>query len=150
MLDMHKITTSTILTSPIGVLPTTRVTKIRHGRKFRVYRPCGIPPTIQSVESTLSIFLVFEPCVHIPNEMVVFIVAYVHLLQFPIQTQLGVEIFVKGIEVLLDLGGGEFCAGDVLGVLVEVSAEDGLRVGWFDVFSVASVAVEAGADFEVE
>jgi hypothetical protein len=147
---MHKITTIPSFTSPIGMLPTTRLPKIRHGRKFRVYRTGGIPPTIQSFESTLGSFLVFEPGVHISNEMVAGIVADMHLLQFPILAQLGVEILVKGVKVLLDMGGGEFGAGDMLGVLVDVSAEDGLGVVWFDVFSVAAVAVATGADFVVE
>lgn len=35
-------------------------------------------------------------------------------------------------------------------VLVEVWQEDGLRVGWFDVFAGTAVAVAAGADFVVE
>ena len=36
------------------------------------------------------------------------------------------------------------------GVLVEVGEENRLRVGWFDVFARAAVAVAAGADFVVE
>lgn len=35
-------------------------------------------------------------------------------------------------------------------VLVQVGQEDGLRVGWLDVFARAAVAVAAGADFVVE
>jgi hypothetical protein len=147
---MHKITTSTPVTNPLGMLPTIRLPKIRHWRKFSVYRTGGIPPTIQSVESTLGRLLVFEPGVDISNEMVAVIVADVHFLQFPVLTQLAVEILVKGIEMLLDLGRSEFCTRDMLGVLVDVSAEDGLGIVWFDVFSGAAVAVTTGADFVVE
>jgi hypothetical protein len=101
---------------PLGMLPTTGLPKICHRRQFRVYRTGGIPPTIQSVESTLRSLLVLEPGVDISNEMVAVIVAHMQFLQFPIQAQLGVEILVEGIKVFLDLGGGELCTGDMLGV----------------------------------
>ena len=40
--------------------------------------------------------------------------------------------------------------GIVGGILVEVGQEDGLRVGWFDVFARTTVTVPAGTDFVVE
>jgi len=52
--------------------------------------------------------------------------------------------------VLLDLLLIHGVSRDVLGVLVDVAAEDGLRVVWLDVFSRAALAVATCADFVVE
>lgn len=52
--------------------------------------------------------------------------------------------------MVLQLTGVHLVFGIVGRVLVEVWEEDGLRVGGFDVFARAAVAVAAGADFVVE
>ena len=52
--------------------------------------------------------------------------------------------------MVLQLAGVHLVFRVVGRVLIEVGKEDGLRVGWFDVFSRAAVAVTASADFVVE
>ena len=52
--------------------------------------------------------------------------------------------------MILQLGRRETRFVVVGRVLVEVGEQDGLRVGGFDVFARAAVAVAAGADFVVE
>ena len=52
--------------------------------------------------------------------------------------------------MVLELAGVHLVFGIVCRVLVEVWKEDGLRVGWLDMFSRAAVTVAAGADLVVE
>jgi hypothetical protein len=52
--------------------------------------------------------------------------------------------------VFLDLGMVEGVAREMLGVLVDVTEEDGLGVVWTDVFSAAGITVATGADFVEE
>jgi hypothetical protein len=58
-----------------------------------------------------------------------------HFLDFAVFTELAVKIFVKGIEMGLDLVAVQGVALHVFGVLVDVSAEDGLGEVWADVFA---------------
>jgi hypothetical protein len=98
----------------------------------------------------LCILLILESSIEIPNEMVSYIIADMHFLQLAVFGKFAEKIFIECIKMLLDLLGVESIAGVVHGVLVDVSAEDGLRVVWFDVFSGAVVTVTAGAYFVVE
>ena len=52
--------------------------------------------------------------------------------------------------MLLDLLGVESVAGSMNWVVVNVSAEDGLRVVWFYVLSATTVTVAAGTNFVIE
>lgn len=82
--------------------------------------------------------------------MVVVIVAHYQLLQLSVLAHLTPDILVKGVEVVLQLGGVHAVLGVEGWVLVEVWHQDRLAVGGLDVFSGAAVAVAAGADFVVE
>ena len=78
------------------------------------------------------------------------IIADVHLFDFTVLAELGIEVFVKGFKVLLDLLSVERVSGVVDWVLVDVSTEDGLTELRTYVFSTASIAVSACANFVVE
>jgi len=81
---------------------------------------------------------------------IVIIITNNHLLQLAILAHLAPKVLVKRIEIVLHLLCIHLVLGVVRRVLVEVGEEDGLRVGWLDVFARAAVAVAAGADFVVE
>ena len=132
------------------VQPTTRLPKIRHRTQFTVNRPGSIPPRIERIARRLCTFLILEPRIHVPDQMVVIVIAYDHLLHLAVLAHLAPEVLVEGVEVVLELRGREAGLVVVCGVLVEVREQDGLRVGGLDVFARAAVAVAAGADLVVE
>jgi hypothetical protein len=82
--------------------------------------------------------------------MIVVVIAYHHFLDFAVLAHLAPKVLVKGVEVVLELRGCEARFVVVGWVLVEVGQQDGLGVGWFDVFARTAVAMAAGADFVVE
>ena len=81
---------------------------------------------------------------------IIVVITYHHLLRFPILAHLAPEIFVEGVEMVLQLARIHLVLRVVGRVLVEVGEEDGLRIRWFYVFARASVAMPACADFVVE
>jgi hypothetical protein len=78
------------------------------------------------------------------------VIAHMHFLDFPIFSQFAEEIFVKRVEMLLDLLCVESVSRLMEGVLIDISAENGLGVVWFDVLSRAVFAVAACSYFVVE
>lgn len=82
--------------------------------------------------------------------MIVVVVAHHDLLDLAVFAHLAPKVLVEGIEVVLQLLWVHARLVVVGRVLVEVGQENGLRVGWFDVFARAAVAVAACADFVVE
>ena len=82
--------------------------------------------------------------------MVSNIIADVHLFYFTVLAELGIKVFVKGVKVLLDLLSVECVSGVVDWVLVDVSTENGLTELRTYMFSTASIAVSACANFVVE
>ena len=81
---------------------------------------------------------------------VIVIITHDYLFYLSELAHLAPEVLVEGIEVVLQLACVHLDLGVVRRVLVEIGQEDGLRVGRFDMFSRAAVAVSAGADFVVE
>lgn len=81
---------------------------------------------------------------------IVVIVAYNHLLDLSKLAHLTPKVLIEGIKVVLELRGRHLELWVVSRVLIEIRQENGLRVGWLDVFSRTSVAVSACADFVVE
>ena len=67
--------------------------------------------------------------------MIVIVVADDDFLDLAVLAHLGPEVFVEGVEVVLELGGVHFVLRVVGRVLVEVGQEDGLGVGGLDVFA---------------
>ena len=81
---------------------------------------------------------------------VIVVVTHDDLLRLAIFAHLAPEILVESIEVVLELTGIHLVFWIVCRILVQIWQEDCLRVGGFDVFSRAAVAMAAGADFVVE
>ena len=147
---MNEIAEPAAHASLATVKPTTRLAEIRHGAELAVNRPPSIPPAIQALASRLRRILVLEARVHIPNQMIIVVVANHHLLNLAELAHLAPEVLVEGVEVVLQLRGRHARFAVVGRVLVEVWEEDGLAVGGLDVFARAAVAVAAGANFVVE
>jgi hypothetical protein len=82
--------------------------------------------------------------------MVSHVIADVHLFYFTVLAELGIEVFVEGVKVLLDLLRVQCVSGVVDWVLVDVSTENGLTELRTNMFSTASIAVSACANFVVE
>jgi len=133
-----------------AIQPAARFAEIRDRRELAVDGPRRVPARVQRVAGFLRAVFVFESCVDVADEMIVIVVAYNHLLNLPKLAHLTPEILIESIEVVLQLTGVHLVLRIVGWVLVQVGQEDGLRVGWLDVFARAAVAVAAGADFVVE
>ena len=82
--------------------------------------------------------------------MVSNIITDMHLFYFTVLAELGIEVFVKGVIVLLDLLSVECVSRVVDWVLVDVSTENGLTELRTYMFSTASIAVSACSNFVVE
>lgn len=147
---MNKITKPAPHTPLPAIQPAARLPEVRHGAQFTVDGPRGVPAAVERVARRLRAVLVLEPRVHVPDQVVVVVVAHDELLHLAVLAHLAPDVLVEGVEVVLQLGRGEAGFGVVGWVLVEVGQEDGLGVGGFDVFAGAAVAVPAGADFVVE
>jgi hypothetical protein len=98
----------------------------------------------------LRFFFIFESSIYIADEVISNIIADVHLFDFTVLAELGIEVFVKGFKVLLDLLSVERVSGVVNWVLVDVSTENGLTELRTYMFSTTSIAVSACANFVVE
>ena len=147
---MNEVAEPTPYTSLPTIEPTTRLPEIGHRAQFAIYRLPGIPPRVQRITSCLCAILVLKPRIHVPNQVIIIVITHYHLLHLAILAHLAPKVLVEGIEVILELGAREAGLVVVGWVLVEVGQEDGLRVGGFDVFARAAVAVAAGSDFVVE
>ena len=81
---------------------------------------------------------------------VIIIITDHDLFDFSVLAHLAPEVFVEGIEVVLQLACIHLVLGVISGVLVQVGQENGLTVGRLDVFSRAAVAVSASTNLVVE
>lgn len=147
---MNEVAESSSDASLSRVQSATRLSEVRNGRKLAVDRSGSIPSRIQRIASLLRRVLVFESRIHISDQMIVVVVAHHDLLDLAVFAHLAPKVLVEGIEVVLQLLWVHARLVVVGRVLVEVGQENGLRVGWFDVFARAAVAVAACADFVVE
>lgn len=68
----------------------------------------------------LSRIFVFETRVDVTDEMVIIIVAYYNFFYLPVLAHLAPEIFVKGVEMVLQLAGVHLVLRIIGWVLVEV------------------------------
>ncbi len=107
---------------------TTGLSEIRHGRKFAVDGPGGIPPAVKRVTRRLRRILVFESRINVANKMIIVIVANHHLLELAVLAHLTPKVLVEGVEVVLQLRGIHLVLRVVGRVLVQVGQEDRLRV----------------------
>jgi len=147
---MNEIAETTSHASLAAVQPTARLSEVRDGAQFTIDRSSRVPATIQRVTRRLRRVLVLEARVHVADQMVVVVVADDQLLHFAVLAHLAPDVFVEGVEVVLQLLRIHGVFGVVGWILVQVGKEDGLRVGGLDVLARAAVAVAAGADFVVE
>lgn len=150
LLPVNKVTEPGTHTPLPAIQPTARLPKVRDGAQLAINRTRRIPAGIEVIARLLRVLLVLESGIDIANQVVVVVVAHDHLLDFAVLGHLAEEVFVEGIEVVLELGGVHFVFRVEGGVLVQVGKEDCLAVAGLDVFAGAAVAVAAGADFVVE
>jgi len=150
LLPVDEVAEATPHTPLSTVQPATRLPEVRHRTQLAVDRPRRIPPAIQGITRRLRTVLVLEARVHVADQVIVVVVAYHQLFDLAVFAHLAPDVLVKGVEVVLELGGVHARFVVVGWVLVEVRHEDGLRVGGLDVFARAAVAVTARADLVVE
>lgn len=150
VLAMDEITESAPNAALPAVQTTARLAEVGNRREFTVDRPRSVPARVQIIAGLLSAVFVFEPRVDVADQVVVVVVADDELLELAVLAHLAPDVFVEGVEVVLQLGRVHAVLGVEGGVLVEVGHEDGLRVGGLDVFAGAAIAVAAGADLIVE
>ena len=152
---MNKIAKSSPHTSFAAVEATTRFSEIGDGGELAVDGARGIPTAIEGVAGLLGGIFVFEAGVDVADEVcwlgvrfrlwvdgwwgegltVVVIITHHDFLWFTVLAHLAPKIFVKGVEVVLQLAGVHLVFRIVGGVLIEVGEENGLRIGRFDMFS---------------
>jgi hypothetical protein len=132
------------------VLSTTRLSEIGDRTQLGIHRSRSIPSRIQTVNGLLRVVFIFKTSIHISNQVISNVIADMHFLEFAVFAEFRVKVFVKGVKVLLDLLFIEGVSRSMFGIMVDVSAEDCLRVVWFDVLSRTTFAVTTGADFVIE
>ena len=132
---MYEIAEPTPNTSLAAVEPTASFPKVRDRAKLAVDRPRSIPSTIERVAGLLRRVFVLEPRVHIPNQMVIVIVAHYDLLHFAVLAHLAPQVLVEGVEMVLELGGIHARFVVVGRILVEIWHEDCLGIGGLDMFA---------------
>lgn len=133
-----------------AIQPATRFPEIRDRTQLAVDRASGIPPLVQGVRRRLRAVLVLEPRIHVPDQMVIVVVADHQFFELAVFAQLAPDVFVECVKVVLQLVLVHFVLGVEGWVLVEVREQYRLRVGRLDVLSRAAVAMAARADFIVE
>jgi len=100
---MYEVTETASHAALSTIEPTTSLPKVCHRAQFAVNRPCRVPATVQRITRFLRILLVFEPCVHIPNQVIVVIVAHDDLFHLAVLAHLAPEVLIEGVEVILEL-----------------------------------------------
>jgi len=73
---MHEVAEASSIALSVFVLSATRLAKVRDWRELRVQRSTGVPPVVQVLNGSLRFCFPFETSVHVPDQMVTHIVAY--------------------------------------------------------------------------
>lgn len=102
---MDKVTKPAAHTPLAAVKATARLSKVRNRAQFTVDGTSGVPATIQIVAGLLGRLLVLEARVDVADQVVVVVVTHDQLLELAVLAHLAPDIFVEGIEVVLELGG---------------------------------------------
>lgn len=110
----------------------------------------GVLLVVEVVVGFLGWVFVFEVGVDVVDEVVIIVVVDNEFFDFVVFVYFVLDVFVEGVEVVLELGGVYFVFWVEGWVLVEVGYEDCLWVGGFDVFVGVVVVVVVGVDFVVE
>jgi hypothetical protein len=147
---MNEIAETTTHTALSAVESATSFPKVRHRAQLTIDRSRRIPPGVQGIASRLRAILVLESRIHVADEVVIVVVADDDFFDLAEFAHLAPEVFVEGVEVVLELGGVHLVLLVVGWVLVEVGEENCLAVGGLDMFSRAAVPVAACADLVVE
>lgn len=124
---MHKVAKAFTFALSQLVLPTATLPEICHGRQLGMQRSHSIPPVVQRLDCSSCFCFVFESRIYISEKVVADIVANNHFLEVSIFGQFDEEVFIKPIEIRLEL----FCRhiltfGCVARVIVDIRKEDGL------------------------
>ena len=100
---MYEVAEPASYASLSAVEPTTRFAKIRHRRQFAVDRSCSVPARVQRIARLLRRIFVLETCIDVADEVVIVVVADDDFLDLAVLAHLGPEVFVEGVEVVLQL-----------------------------------------------
>jgi len=117
---MHEIAEPSTVAFTIFVLPAARLAKVCDGRQFGVERATSIPAFVEIIHSCLGLRFPFVSGIDISNQVVSNVVAHMQLQQVPKLGELTVQIFIHGIETLLELLLCELADGVVRGVVVDI------------------------------
>ncbi|GMT30392.1 hypothetical protein PFISCL1PPCAC_21689, partial [Pristionchus fissidentatus] len=158
-LEMHEVAEGALKAAAQLVLSAARLTEVRHGRQFRVYRLAVEPSVrVEIRDGLVGARLVHELDVHVADHVLANVVAHVHLLDLSVLVvELGEDLVEEVVKVLLLLA--VLLAHTIErvrhsrvddGVPVEVLEQDRLRERRHVVRTGAFAAVSACADLEVE
>ena len=100
---MYEIAETSSDTSLSRIQSAACLSEVCDRRQLAVYWPRGIPSAVQRVTCRLRAILVLESRVHVPDEMIVVVVANYHLFDFAELAHLAPEILVEGVEMVLQL-----------------------------------------------
>jgi len=139
------------------ILSTTCLPEVGDWGQFRYHRTSREPPIVQVLNGPFRILLFAKLNVNITHKMISEIVTHVHLLNLSVFIfQFNEHVLEEVIEMFLHLLLSHVRMRSisrlscVLGVVVKILEEDGLRKGWPVMDPRASIPVATGADFEVE
>lgn len=160
---MHEVAEASSIALPVFVLSAARLAKVRDRGELCVQRSTGVPPVVQVLNSSLRFSFPFETSVHVADQMVTHVVAYLLTIVSAITRmmkdythmkfkkvsklrQLAVQVLVNRVKSLLKLLRGQTADRIVGRVMVHVREQNGLRECGFDVLSRTPVTVPAGSD----
>ena len=160
---MHEIAETSPIALSVFVLSATSLAKVRDRGEFCVQRSTGVPPVVQVLNGSLRFCFPFETSVHVADQMVTHIVAYLLTTMSVITRmmkdythmkfkkvselrQLAVQVLVNRVKPLLEFLRGQTADRIVGRVMIHVRKQNGLRECGLDVLSRAPVTVPAGTD----
>jgi len=73
---MHEVAEASSIALSVFVLSATRLAKVRDWGELCVQRSTGVPPVVQVLNSSLCFCFPFETSVHVADQMVTHVVAY--------------------------------------------------------------------------
>lgn len=153
---MHEITIPAAVAAILLELPTRGLAKIRDGGEISDDWACVVESPTKRVKRLGGLVLFAELNIDVADHVIGEVVADVEAFDFAEFGELGEDILVEVLEVLLDLAGVEGLAlrvdagSDHVGALVHVGEEEGRGDAGTVVEARAAVAVAARADLEVE
>jgi hypothetical protein len=134
LLEVHEVAEASPGALPRVVLPAARLAEVSHGAELGCELLACVETPLQCSHGCLRVLFLHKLDVDVAHHVVPKVVTYIDLINLPELGELGENVLVKGLELLLDLALvelGHLLWGEAdVGVCIEVGEEEGLGEGW--------------------